>query len=62
MDTGDPTARVAVDEIYGRTETDRSYQILKGVGIDMTQPEPYRAVIVRLNKQLDQIETLLTAK
>ena len=62
MDAGDPTARVAVDEIYGRTETDRSYQILKGVGIDMTQPEPYRAVIVRLNKQLDQIETLLTAK
>jgi oligoendopeptidase F len=59
---GDENARKAVDEIWGRSDYDRTYQMLQQVGIDMAKPEPYQALIRRMNRQLDELEYLLDQK
>jgi oligoendopeptidase F len=56
---GDDNARKAVDEIWGRSDYDRTYQMLQQAGIDMANPEPYQALINRMNRQLDELEHLL---
>ncbi|PTT87034.1 oligoendopeptidase F, partial [Pelomonas sp. HMWF004] len=37
------------------------YQALKNAGLDMATPAPYRAVIQRIDKIMDEMEALLTA-
>jgi oligoendopeptidase F len=59
---GDDNARKAVDEIWGRSDYDRTYQMLQQVGIDMATTEPYQALINRMNRQLDELEHLLDQK
>ncbi len=39
--------------------SDYPYELLKGAGVDMATPEPYRATIARMNKIMDQIEKIL---
>ncbi|MGC2768275.1 MAG: hypothetical protein WB607_22425 [Candidatus Acidiferrum sp.] len=55
-------ARKAVDEIWGRSDYDRTYQMLQQVGIDMATTEPYQALVNRMNRQLDELEHLLDQK
>ena len=62
LQVGDDTGRKAVDELLGRSDYDRTYPMLKEVGIDMTGPEPYQALIRRVKRQLDELETLLDQK
>ncbi|GGP18212.1 oligoendopeptidase F [Silvimonas iriomotensis] len=38
------------------------YQIVKRAGVDLASPEPYRAVIRRMNKAMDEIEALTAQK
>jgi len=59
---GDDTGRKAVDELLGRSDYDRTYPMLREVGIDMTGPEPYQSLIRRMKRQLDELETLLDQK
>ena len=62
MQAGDDNGRKAVDELLGRSDYDRTYSMLKEVGIDMTKPEPYQALIRRMNRQLDELEAQLDQK
>jgi len=39
--------------------SDYPYQILKAAGVDMATPEPYRAVVDRMNAIMDEMEALL---
>jgi oligoendopeptidase F len=39
--------------------SDYPYEILKTAGVDMATPEPYRAVVDRMNAIMDEMETLL---
>ncbi|HKC10741.1 MAG TPA: hypothetical protein VKI41_01650 [Vicinamibacteria bacterium] len=52
-------ARRAVDEALYRGGSDRSYLMLKEVGIDLASSKPYEEVIHRMTRQLDGLETLL---
>lgn len=58
---GDLVLKV-VDELLGRSDYDRTYQMLKEVGIDLTKPEPYQALVDRMDRQLNELESLLDSK
>ena len=38
------------------------YEALKKAGLDMASPAPYRAVIQRMDRLMDEMEALLAAK
>ena len=42
--------------------SDYPYELLKAAGVDMATPEPYRAVVDRMNAIMDEMETLLDEK
>lgn len=39
--------------------SDYPYQLLLAAGVDMAQPEPYRALVKRMNDIMDRMETIL---
>ncbi len=39
--------------------SDYPYQLLLNAGVDMAKPEPYRAVVAKMNAIMDQMEILL---
>jgi len=39
--------------------SDYPYTLLKNAGVDMATPEPYRAVVAKMNAIMDEMETLL---
>lgn len=39
--------------------SDYPHELLKGAGVDLTQPEPYRAVVAQMNAVMDRMEELL---
>jgi oligoendopeptidase F len=51
--------KLAFDRALGRGEVDLSYQIFMGLGVDMASPDPYEAVIRRMNARMDELERLL---
>ncbi len=42
--------------------SDYPYELLKAAGVDMATPEPYRAVVDRMNAIMDEMEALLDEK
>ena len=42
--------------------SDYPYEILKAAGVDLATPEPYRAVVARMNAIMDEMEALLDAR
>lgn len=42
--------------------SDYPYEILKAAGVDLATPEPYRAVVDRMNAIMDEMEALLDAR
>ena len=62
MRAGDNSGRKVVDELLGRSDYDRTYPMLKEVGIDMTKPDPYQALIRRMKRQLEELEAQLDQK
>ncbi len=42
--------------------SDYPYELLKAAGVDMATPEPYRAVVDRMNAIMDEMEALLDAQ
>jgi len=59
LHSGDKNARLAVDGVYGSLDSDRSYFMLRQVGIDLNTRAPYEVFFRRTNRQLDQLESLL---
>ena len=39
--------------------SDYPHELLKRAGVDLSQPEPYRAVVTQMNAVMDQMEKLL---
>jgi oligoendopeptidase F len=39
--------------------SDYPYKLMKNAGIDMATPAPYRALVERMNKIMDEMETIL---
>jgi oligoendopeptidase F len=39
--------------------SDYPYTLLKNAGVDMATPEPYRAVVAKMNAIMDEMEALL---
>ena len=39
--------------------SDYPYELLKSAGVDMATPDPYRALVRRMNDVMDQMEVLL---
>lgn len=42
--------------------SDYPYDLLVRAGVDLAEPEPYRATIDRMNKIMDQIEAILDSR
>ncbi len=55
----------AVERYLGVLEAGGSeypYELLKRAGVDLASPEPYRALISRMNRIMDRIEAILDAR
>ena len=42
--------------------SDYPYELLKAAGVDMATPEPYQAIVARMNATMDEMERLLDIK
>jgi oligoendopeptidase F len=42
--------------------SDHPYELVKRAGVDLATPEPYRALVARMNRIMDQIEAILAKK
>lgn len=56
---GDDSARIAFLDVLKAGGSDDPYAILKAAGLDLAQPEPYRAAFRRMDGIMDRIEALL---
>jgi oligoendopeptidase F len=56
---GDTAVRDAFIDVLKAGGSDHPYNILKAAGLDMAQPEPYRATARRMTDIMDRIEALL---
>jgi oligoendopeptidase F len=59
LHANDPRAAKAVWEVLGRSDTDRTYGLLKQAGIDLTSPAGYEPVFGRMRRLLAQLDALL---
>ena len=58
LKAGDARAR-RVAQLFGRGDLDLSYQMLREIGVDMASPEPYEAVVRRMDALNRELEDLL---
>ena len=56
---GDESARDALITVLKKGGSDDAYSILKDAGLDMATPEPYQALVRRMENVMDRIEALL---
>lgn len=52
----------AVTGVFGRGDSDRSYQLFQQIGINLSDPNVYEAVIRRMTSQQNELESLLGEK
>ncbi|HYP16307.1 MAG TPA: M3 family metallopeptidase, partial [Opitutus sp.] len=55
----------AVDTYLGLLKaggSDHPYELVKRAGVDLATPEPYRALVARMNAIMDQIEAILAKR
>jgi len=59
---GGAPARARFLDLLRAGASDYPYDLYKKAGIDMATPAPYRALVVRMNRLMDQVEALEKAK
>ena len=59
---GDQQARDAFIAMLKAGGSDFPYELMKQAGIDMATPKPYRALVERMNKIMDEMEKILAVK
>jgi len=59
MKVGKIDVNKAVTGVFGRGDSDRSYQLFQQLGINLSDPDVYEAVIRRMNRRPDELESLL---
>ena len=42
--------------------SDYPYELVKTAGVDLATPEPYQAIVARMNSIMDEIEKILAKK
>jgi oligoendopeptidase F len=55
---GEPGARERYLKLLGAGGSDYPYELVKAAGVDLASPAPYRAVIARMNRIMDEIEAI----
>ena len=53
-----PGAREKYLKLLGAGGSDYAYDLVKAAGVDLASPAPYRAVIARMNRVMDEIEAI----
>lgn len=59
---GDAAARERYFTLLKAGGSDEPYKLVKAAGVDLASPEPYRAVVRRMNRVMDQLEALTASK
>ena len=59
IETGDPAQRETFLALLKAGGSDYPYELYKKAGIDMATPEPYQALVKRMNAIMDEMEALL---
>lgn len=59
---GDIEARERYLELLKSGDSDYPYELLKRAGVDLASPEPYRALVRRMNEIMDAIEEILDGR
>jgi oligoendopeptidase F len=54
----EPGARERYLELISAGGSDYPYELVKRAGVDLARPEPYRALIARMDRIMDEIETI----
>jgi len=62
IEKGDTAMRDRYFKMLSAGASDDPYQIVKAAGPDLASPEPYRALVRRMNSAVDQLEALLATK
>jgi oligoendopeptidase F len=62
IEKGDTAMRDRYFAMLSAGASDDAYQIVKRAGPDLASPEPYRAVVRRMNNAVDQLQALLDSK
>ena len=55
---GEPGARERYLELLSAGGSDYPYELVKAAGVDLASPAPYRAVVARMNRIMDEIEAI----
>ena len=56
---GEPGARERYLDLLRAGNSDYPHEMVKRAGVDLASPAPYRAVVTRMNKIMDDMETIL---
>ena len=59
---GKPGARERYRKLISAGGSDYPYELVKAVGVDLATPEPYSALVKRMNRIMDDIEAILARK
>ena len=55
---GEPGAREKYLKLLSSGSSDYPYELVKAAGVDLASPAPYRAVVARMNRVMDEIEAI----
>jgi len=55
---GEPGARERYLKLLSAGGSDYPYELVKAAGVDLASPAPYRAVVARMNRIMDEIEAI----
>jgi oligoendopeptidase F len=55
---GEPGARERYLKMLAAGSSDYPYELVKAAGVDLATPAPYRAVVARMNRIMDEIEAI----
>lgn len=59
---GEPGARERYLKLLASGSSDYPYELAKAAGVDLATPAPYRALVARMNRIMDEIEAILARK
>ena len=60
--SGEPGARKSYLDLLRAGGSDHPYELVKAAGVDLATPAPYRALMARMNRIMDEIEAILAKR
>jgi oligoendopeptidase F len=59
---GEPGARERYLKMLSSGSSDYPYELVKAAGVDLATPAPYRSLVARMNRIMDEIEAILARR